>query len=155
VKADRIVIVGGPRTGKSTLARELRRQGLPTLCGDPRSKVKEPEADVEYLPEGLPYAGDGGSADYIATYWLTRPGPWVCEGHVMARALARWHRHACPDDTGAELWPYQPPPCDRIIVLRNQHEHAVTLPGQVAQHKGVLTSWAKIAHQFEPITEYR
>lgn len=148
MKAERIVIVGGPRTGKSTLARELRRQGLPTLCGDPRSKAKEPEPEVEYLPEGLPYAGDGGAADYIATYWLTRPGPWVCEGHVMARALARWTGALNPAFVKAL-------PCDRIIVLRHQHDHAVTLPGQVAQHKGVLTSWEKIRHQFERITEYR
>jgi hypothetical protein len=150
MQRERVVIVGGPRTGKSTLARQLRAQGLPTLCGDPRSKVKEPEAGVEYLPEGLPYAGDGGAANYIARYWLTRPGPWVCEGHVMARALARWladNPRDCPRET--------PLPCDRIVVFRSQHEHAVTLPGQVAQHKGVMTSWGKIEHLFQAITEYR
>ena len=148
--SQRIVIVGGPRTGKSTLARELRLLGFPTLCGDPESKVKEVEVGVEYLPEGLPVSGDDGAAQWVADNWFTRPGPWCCEGWVMARALRRW---------GAfenQIHPRRlAMPCERIIVLRRQYQAAVTKAGQVAQHKGVFTVWDTISQYFVPITEYR
>lgn len=143
----RIVIVGGPRTGKSTLARELRGQGIPTLCGDPRSLVKEPEQGVEYLPEGL---GWSEGSDHVASHWFARKGPWCCEGQVMARALRKWlaKREAAILDWGEY-------PCDRVIVLLNQHQHAVTLKGQESMAKAVRTVWAEIAHHFDRIADYR
>ncbi len=141
--AQRIVIVGGPRCGKSTLARELRAQGIPTYCGDPKSMVKEPEDGVIYLREGL---GMGSaSSQWVIDHWLPMPGPWVLEGHVMARVLRKW--------SDGRHWTHMP--CDKVIVFRKQHKHAVTLTGQITQHKGVITVWDEIADRFRPITELR
>lgn len=150
----RIVIVGGPRRGKSTLALAFRKSGIPTFCGDPMSKVKEPEPDVCYLPEDIPFSGDDGAAAWIAGHWFTMPGPWVCEGHVMARALRRWHATMAPH--GHE-YPV-PRPCDRIIVLMGPAVCEAT-NGQDAMHLGVMTVWGKIRHLFESVpglvVEYR
>lgn len=112
-----------------------RQSGSPVFCGDPRSKVKEPLADVTYLPEGLAFAGDGGGADWIATYWMRRPGPWVLEGHVMARALRRWLEQ---NRSGK--------PCDKIIVLARP-AFVPELPGQASMHKGVMKVWREIETQ--------
>ena len=136
----RTIIVGGPRCGKSTLAATL---GAPVYCGDPRSKVKQPLTGVEYLPEGLPFAGDSGSSAWIGRNWFAMPGPWTLEGHVMARALRRWART------------HQGMPCDRIIVLREPHPAAEVSSGQRAMGVGVLTVWDEIAHRFAGIIEER
>lgn len=149
----RTVIVGGSRSGKSTLAREFRVIGMPTFCGDPLSTVKEPEDDVTYLPEGLEFDGDNGAAAWIAANWFTMPGPWCCEGWVMARALRRWVDQQFGFDVRAGM--HGPMPCDEIIVFRKQREHALTRPGQRAQGKGVMTVWNEIAYHFTEITEYR
>jgi hypothetical protein len=146
--AERIVIVGGARCGKSTLARSLRAKGYQTFCGDPIEFVKDPERDVIYLPSGLDYAGDGGAADWIAHNWFEMSGPWVCEGHVTARALERWLRRWVDDDP-------EQFPCDRIIVFLEQHPSVELLPGQRSQHKGTMTVWNRIAPYFTGMYEER
>lgn len=144
---DRIVIVGGPRCGKSWLARSLRKQGYPTFCGDPIDKVKDVEAGVTYLAEGMDMGSE--SSRYIVDNWLPMPGPWVLEGHIMARVLRKWmdddiHRAA------AEF------PCDRIIVLPEHHPEAEVTAKQAAMHKGVIrTTWKGIADYFEGMYETR
>jgi hypothetical protein len=140
---ERVVIVGGPRCGKSWLARELRASGSPTFCGDPPDKVKDLEADVTYLPLGL--AMEDESTRYIATAWFSMPGPWVCEGWIMARALRKW---LSIGDIGASM------PCDRVVVFLEQRPELELLPGQIAQHRGVMTVWDAIWDYFETITEY-
>lgn len=137
----RIVIVGGPSRGKSTLAHELHtKHGTPVFCGDPRSKVVYTKPYTTYLPEGLDFAGDSGAAAWVAEHWFTMPGPWICEGHVMARALRRWSASCMP--------------CDRIIVL-DREAHRETTRGQEAMHKGCMKVWNEIASDFASITEYR
>jgi hypothetical protein len=141
VKAARTIIVGGPRTGKSWLAAKLANagpNGVRVYCGDPLSKVKDPEPGVNYLPEWLPFAGDDGAAAWVVNNWFMLPGPWICEGHVMARAIRRWLEYAV---TSA-------PVADRIIVLRNQRPGCNPTKGQVAMHKGVLKVWDEIAYCF-------
>jgi hypothetical protein len=146
----RTVIVGGSRTGKSTLAREMRRRGVPTFCGDPIEFVKEPEADVTYLPSGLAYSGDDGGAAWIAEHWFTMPGPFCIEGHVTARALKRWLN--APEQYGSAPDHF---PCDRIVVFLQQRPELELLKGQISQHKGVMTTWRSIADYFEGMTETR
>lgn len=136
--SERVIIIGGPRRGKSTLARKLRAAGIPTFCGDPRSKVKEPDDDVTYLPEGIPFAGEEGAAQWIVRNWLTLPGPWVIEGWIMARVLRRW-----PVTSGA--------PADKIVVLTRAM--ATCSSGQEAMHKGVMTVWGEARKRFAPITD--
>lgn len=154
--ADRIVIVAGPRMGKSYLAESLRRDGYTVFCGDPLSTVKEPLPNVTYLPEGLDYAGDGGAAAYVSEYWfcgthagIKMPARWVCEGHVMARALARYLKLAAGSYARLPAFP-----CDRVIVLTGEPAVERTAK-QRANHDGVMTSWAKIADQLAPISEWR
>lgn len=164
----RIIIVGGPRRGKSTMAQQIldnaadgqaRRmvQHLPVIrCGDPLSKVKEPRAGVEYLPEGIPISGDDGAAQWVADNWFTLPGPWVCEGWVMARALRRWLQDVPSFGQDAPMRLHEKRlrgPADRIIVL-DRPGFGTPSKGQEAMHKAVMTVWAQIAHRFEPLTEY-
>lgn len=151
--SDRIVIVGGPRCGKSWFARELATEsGAPRFCGDPKSLVKEPFGGVTYLPEGL--AMEDESTCWIVDNWFEMPGPWICEGWIMARALRKWLQKN--DDregryaTDAVLYP-----CDRVIVFENQRPEIELKRGQVSMHKAVQTVWREIAEYFEPITEYR
>jgi hypothetical protein len=145
----RIVIVGGPRCGKSQLSKALRARGYPTFCGDPHDKVKEPEPGVTYLAEGM--GMDSASSRYIVDHWLPMPGPWVLEGHIMARVLRKWL-----DDNGvqpaynvADEWP-----CDRIVVFPEQHPDAEITSKQVALHKGVIgKTWREIEDYFEGMVE--
>lgn len=143
---DRIVIVGGPRAGKSWLADELADHiiGCAVRCGDPRSKVKEPLEGVEYLPEGLDMEDE--STRWIVDNWFSSPGPWVCEGWIMARALRKWLQHYAGRDAY---------PCDKVIVFTGPREGIELLPGQATMHKGVTTVWNRVADYFDPITEYR
>jgi hypothetical protein len=77
----RIVIAGGPRTGKTTLAASL---GLPVLHTD------------DLISLGWVAAGAA------AAEWLDQPGPWVIEGVTAPRALRRWlKRH--PDGAPCDL----------------------------------------------------
>ncbi len=146
----RIVIVGGPRCGKSQLARALRRQGFPTFCGDPFDKVKEPEQAVTYLREGMGMGSD--SSRYIVDNWLPMEGPWVLEGHIMARVLRKWlddeKGMTDPAEIEARGWP-----CDRIVVFPEQHPDAEITAKQVSMHKGVIeTTWRGVRDYFEGMT---
>lgn len=147
---DRIVIVSGPRAGKSWLAREIHREtGAPVFCGDPRSMVKDVEPGVTYLPEGLGMGSD--SSQWIVDNWLTMPGPWILEGHVMARVLRKWM--SVVDESTVD--PSAPFPCDKVIVFKNQRHDCDLKRGQVAMHKSVMTVWSEIDLYYEPITEER
>jgi hypothetical protein len=143
---DRIVIVGGPRTGKSWLAQTYWTAGYDVYCGDPLSKVKDPIETVTYLPEGL--AMEDECTRFVVEHWLSQPGPWVCEGWLMARVLRKW----------LQVHDYEPPtefPCDKIIVFENQRADCDLLRGQVAMHAGVHKVWNEINDYFSPIAEFR
>jgi hypothetical protein len=139
---ERIVMVGGPRVGKSTLAETYRARGIPVRCGDPLSEVKEPIDGVIYLPEGLGMGSD--SSQYVVDHWFTLPGPWVCEGHVMARACRKWMALHSPVY-----------PADRIIVFTEHHPEADVSARQAAMHRGIMTQWEDVACELQAITEYR
>lgn len=65
----RLVILGGPKTGKTTLAKSMT---LPVKHTD----------DVMHL-------GWSEASEMVAT-WFDEPGPWVIEGVACARALRKW-----------------------------------------------------------------
>jgi hypothetical protein len=157
----RIVIVGGPRCGKSWLAANLSLEttegsgplGTSSIyCGDPLSTVKDPMPTVHYLPEGIPYSGNEGAAAWIAEHWFSMAGPWICEGHVMARALQRYIDQQL---SVWDFWDQCAMPCDKIIVFEEQRSDQILKPGQLSQHKGVMTTWRRIRDYFDPIVEYR
>ena len=130
----RVILVGGPRTGKSTYARKLRGEGVPTYCADPRSLVKDPEGGVSYLPESLDWSG---ASQFVADEWFRMEGDWCVEGVATVRALRKFL--ASGEKLDAE-----------IVVFRDQYEDAVTMPGQRALHKGVNTIWEEIEEQARP-----
>ncbi len=165
--SERVIIIGGPRRGKSTLAQKLRdsgEQGSKAVirCGDPLSKVKDPLPSVYYLPEGIPISGDDGAAQWVADNWFSQKGPWICEGWVMARALRRWL--AVPSNGvelerlrrrgGYDVVMRSRTPADRIIVLSGP-AWVEASKGQEAMHKAVMTVWSQIAGMFRDITEER
>lgn len=150
----RTVIVGGPSRGKSTLADKLRNMSkppIPVYCGDPASKVVHQKPYTIYLPEGLPFAGDEGASSWVAANWFAMKGPWICEGHVMARALRRY----MAAEIGTRIDPELPPkfPCDHVIVL-DRTAHRPTSDRQEAMHKGVMRVWDEIETYYAPITTW-
>ncbi|HET6886637.1 MAG TPA: hypothetical protein VFH87_01815 [Candidatus Udaeobacter sp.] len=132
----RTIIVGGPRTGKSTMASRL---GAPVYCTDPLSKVKEPLERVTYSPDELDWGED---SDWITNHWLPQRGPWTIEGHATARVLRKYYEK-CRLGIGEET----APPCDRIIVLTRQYYWN---EGQRRMHEGVMTVWNGIKYHYEP-----
>jgi len=152
---ERIIIVGGPRCGKSKLAKALRElHGFPTFCGDPIDKVKEPEPRVTYLREGM--GMDSASSRYIVDHWLPMPGPWVFDGHIAARVARKWldDREARTDGGVCETEAQEAAawPCDLIVVFEEQHPDVDTEKGQRSLHKGVMKVWGEIADYFEGMT---
>lgn len=138
----RLAIIGGPRTGKSTLAKELAAEmSAPILCTDPASLVKDPEPGVEYVPDTH---GDWSRAsEYVATQFLTRPGPWILDGVGVPRALRKYH-----EMNRAAL-----PPVDRVIVMTRPF--VPLLPGQVTMTKGLFTVLGSISLWLGAILEWR
>lgn len=67
---ERIIIVGGPKTGKTTLAKKL---------GGGRST------------DEVMHLGWSEASDEVAT-WFDAPGPWVIEGVAIPRALRKWRQ---------------------------------------------------------------
>jgi hypothetical protein len=66
----RILIAGGPRTGKTTLSTSL---GI---------------ARVRHTDDVMDLGWSEASAE-VAT-WFDEPGPWVIEGVAVGRALRKW-----------------------------------------------------------------
>ena len=87
-RLDRIVIAGGPRSGKSTLTSKIS-SGYRVHDG-------EELVGFEWSPGSL-----------RASEWLDEPGPWICENVAMARALRKW---LARNPTG-------PAPADLVIQL--------------------------------------
>jgi len=111
----RIVIIGGPRVGKSTLSQKLRDElGIANLrCSD----------DVKHL-------GWSESSEF-ASKWFDDQGDWIIEGVQMARALRKWLA-ANPDKT-----------LDADILTLHQPYEA-RLRGQESMTKGVFTVFREI-----------
>jgi energy-coupling factor transporter ATP-binding protein EcfA2 len=66
----RICIIGGPRTGKTTLAGTME--------------------NVLHTDDLIDKFDWSGVSEFVATDWLARPGPWVIEGVAVVRALRKW-----------------------------------------------------------------
>lgn len=113
----RIVIVGGPQTGKTTLAGVL---------GFPLEQVRHTDDLIE--------THGWSEASQEASTWFNEAGPWVVEGVATVRALRKWlAAHA------------EGLPCDVIAYLTK--EHAELGGGQVGMAKGVLTVWRGIRNE--------
>lgn len=128
----RIVICGGPRTGKTTLANHLGlggtfengRTGPGRTAGPGADRIRHTDDLIGLL--GWSYASAG-----VAT-WFGAPGPWIIEGVACVRALRKWR----------DAHPGEPPPVDRVIRLTESH--AALSRWQAAMTKGEQTVWAEI-----------
>lgn len=105
----RIVIAGGPRTGKTTLALVLDRGAGVTQTDD--------------LIPGAPWSEQSAQACEL----MEKPGPWIIEGTTTVRALRRFlAQHPAPEK-----------PCD-LLVWMDQPQSELTA-GQHRMAKGCLT----------------
>lgn len=68
--SERICIIGGPRTGKTTLANTM--------------------SNVLHTDDLIGQFDWSGVSEFVATDWFARPGPWVIEGVAAVRALRKW-----------------------------------------------------------------
>lgn len=84
-RPSRIIIAGGPRTGKTTLAATY--PGLVLHTDDLIGQL------------------DWSAASGVAAGWFDVPGPWVIEGVATVRALRKWlAAHASGQPADLVLW---------------------------------------------------
>lgn len=102
----RTLIVGGPKTGKTSMGMRLASErGCRHLCTDPQDLCP---AGVAGAPLDLSWSEN---SLWVAQHWLELPGSWVIEGVAVPRALRKWQA----------LHDGAPPPCDELIVLTEPH----------------------------------
>lgn len=126
----KILILGAPCAGKTTLAKKLgTERGIPVRHIDDLIGVLD---------------WSGASAE--AARWMEEPGPWIIEGVQGARALRKW-LEAHP--TGA--------PADQLILC--EEPFLELTKGQAAMAKGCATVWreieAEIAARGVPVLDGR
>jgi dephospho-CoA kinase len=114
-KAPRVVVAGGPLTGKTTLALRAGRQfGRQVRHSDALIKSHE---------------WSEGSAEVAR--WLDEPGEWIIEGVATARALRKW------------LAGHPGQPLDWIALYLREPMQTRSR-GQETLAKGVETVWREI-----------
>jgi len=115
----RIVITGGPRTGKTTRANSS-------------SGIVGPIRHTDSLVQ----SHDWSEASEAVSFWFDEPGPWIVEGVAAVRALRKWLA-AHPDGKPCDvvLW------LDKPVVPRSR--------GQEIMAKGCATVWNEIRPALE------
>ncbi len=114
-KVNKTIIIGGPNTGKTTLAK--------AMAGQPGVAARHTD---DLIPMGWSESSEAAAA------WIDEPGDGVIEGVAAVRALRKW----------LKANPGKPLPAN-IILLR--HEFETSTPGQAAMAKGVWKVWDEIA----------
>jgi len=110
----RVLITGGPKTGKTTLSAQLRTQvGAQPMHTDDLIALGWSEASQE------------------VALWIAQPGPWIIEGVAVPRALRKWF---AANPTGK--------PADKVIFLGKPWQELS--PGQLAMTKGLVTVWKEV-----------
>jgi hypothetical protein len=87
----RIVIVGPPKAGKTTLGRDL---------------AESSGVQLRHTDDLIGELDWSGCSERIASEWFAQPGPWIIEGVAAVRALRKW---LVGNREGR--------PCDQIIAL--------------------------------------
>lgn len=125
------MVVGGPRTGKTTLARDKHRGALAYEQANTRPDPSLPSRWLLLHTDDLMGSHSWSAASqHIADDWLNRPGPWIIEGVACARALRKWMR----SNDGK--------PCEEVIVLETAHVDLSK--GQRSMAKGCASVLAEI-----------
>lgn len=116
--AQRFLLIGGPRIGKSTLSLLLQSSlGISTL---------HKSHDIEHL--------EWSASSEFASHWFDDPGDWIIEGVQMARGLRKW----------LDRNPGKPLDCDIIYLSK---PFVRLLPGQERMTKGVQTVFNEIERE--------
>lgn len=124
----RIVILGGPRTGKTTLAKSMALQAR--RGARPQTVGMDGHVNV-YHTDDLIRLG-WSEASRAAAMWFDEPGPWIIEGVAVVRALRKWR----------DAHPGEPPPVDRVIRLTTPHVELTS--GQATMARGEETVWLEV-----------
>jgi hypothetical protein len=119
----RVVIAGGPRRGKSTIAEKLVGPGVTHHHGE--ELVDRPEW------AGMTREEKWSAGSALAATWLDEPGPLVAENVAMSRALRKWLK-AHPEGK----------PVDVVVHLSDAVNE--TIPGQETMAAGDETVWKQI-----------
>ncbi len=112
----RILIAGGPRTGKTTFA----------------DRIAASTGLVARHTDDLVGRLDWSDASAEVARWMAEDGPWIIEGVAVPRAIRKWLA-AHPGDAA---------PADVIVWL--PASVVPRTPGQVAMAKGVETVWREV-----------
>jgi hypothetical protein len=91
--------------------------------------VKQPEEDVIYMPE---YKSWSDAPNYVVMEWFSQPGPWCCEGVVMARALRKLKQRGWSDVLKG------------VEVIYLDFPFTPLTPGQANMSKGIVTVWFEV-----------
>lgn len=110
----KLLITGGPRTGKTTTALDLgQKHGVP----------------VYHTDDAIPLGWHAASTE-VARWLAEKPGPWIIEGVAVPRALRKY------------LATHSGIPCGQCIVLRTPH--MTLTPRQMDIMQGMMTVMAEI-----------
>jgi adenylate kinase family enzyme len=110
----RILVAGGPRVGKTTLAAELGREhGI-----DPRHT------------DDLIGVREWSEASDVVARWIGNEDPWIIEGVAVVRGLRKW------------LAVHSGKPADLIYIGEQPHEPLT--PRQLGMARGHATMWDSV-----------
>lgn len=134
-----IVIIGGPKRGKTTLARLMSGSTtLPHRCSDPQRYCPR---DVVGVPNDLQY---DEISSWVCEHWLKPPSNLLVEGVHAARALQKYLAGRPQGDTGN---------VKRVIYCALAVDRA-ELPGQRAQTTKVERTFKELRPQIAHIVEF-
>jgi hypothetical protein len=106
------VIAGGPRAGKSHLTSRLAGERFTVHGSDELARLEWSDSSL------------------AASLWLDQPGPWICEGVAMVRALRKWLERSGGAPADLIIWLNEP------VVARSRGQHVMAL--------GCETIWKEI-----------